>query len=96
VSLDRIRSQLADMPSSTKGGLKIQTTVEVVGVAPPIELWDPAEAKQALTGPAPFGPPTHKDFLELTTPQEFKRYPFDMNALMRWLADKLGGEKKAE
>lgn len=97
VSLDRIRMRLAETSvTKTEGGLRLERTIEVVGVAPPIELWDPQKVKQVLSGPSPFGPPTQKDFLDLTTPQEFKRYPFDLNALMQWLAQKLGDEKKAE
>jgi hypothetical protein len=90
VDIGRIRLQLAD-PSSHKPVLKIQQVIEVVGVAPPIELWSPAEKKN-LRGPAPWGPPTQKDILDLVTPQEFKSYPMDLNALMQWLAEKLKQE----
>ena len=86
----------ATPPATSSGGMRLNATVEVVGKAPPIELWDPAKTKEVLKGPAPFGPPTQKDFLELTTPQEFKRYPFDLNALMKWLTEKLEAEKKPE
>ena len=91
VDIGRIRLQLAD-PSNRKPVLKIQQIIEVVGVAPPIELWKPEQQKQLLSGPAPWGPPTQKDILDITTPQEFKNYPMDLNALMRWLAEKLKSE----
>ena len=59
VSLDRIRMELAATPpATTSGGMRLNATVEVVGKAPPIELWDPAKTKEVLKGPAPFGPPT--------------------------------------
>jgi len=93
VSLERIRIQLAAKPATKISGLKIQETIEVVGVAPKIELWNPETAKLA-TGPVPWGAPTHRDFIDLVTPKEFKTYPMDMNALVQWLlqhlADKTG------
>jgi hypothetical protein len=95
VSLGRIRLQLTQGPETRSSGLKIQAIVEVVGKAPPIVLWDPNIVKLTV-GPTPFGAPTQKDILDLTAP--FKRYPMDINALMQWLAEKLGdkSEKKSE
>src|SRR4051812_909359 len=81
VSLDRIRLELAAKPETQKTGLKIQETIEVVGIAPKIQLFNPETAKLA-TGPVPWGAPTHKDFIDLVTPQEFKNYPMDINALV--------------
>jgi hypothetical protein len=99
VSLERIRIQLATKPAAKSSGLKIQETIEVVGVAPKIELWNPATAKLA-TGPVPWGAPTHRDFIDLVTPKEFKSYPMDMNALVQWLmqhlADKTDKTAKGE
>jgi hypothetical protein len=88
VSLERIRIQLA-VPATKTSGLKIQETIEVVGVAPKIQLWNPETAKLA-TGPVPWGAPTHRDFIDLVTPKEFKNYPMDLNALLQWLAQHLG------
>ena len=88
VSLERIRLELAVKPATKTSGLKIQETIEVVGVAPKLELWDPETAKLA-TGPVPYGAPTHRDFINLVTPQEFKNYPMDINALIQWLLQHL-------
>jgi hypothetical protein len=91
-SIGRIRLKLA-APSPQTPVLKIQRIIEVVGVAPPIELWTPEEKKQFIRGPAPWGPPTQKDILDIVTPQEFKsNYPMDLNALMQWLSEKLKAE----
>lgn len=96
VSLRRIRLELAIKPETKTSGLKIQEAIQVVGVAPKIQLWDPETAKLA-TGPVPWGAPTHKDFIDLNTPQEFKNYPMDLNALMMWLMQHLGDKTaKAE
>ena len=92
VSLERIRLELS-APSDKKVTLKLERIIEVVGVAPPIELWTPADRKNALRGPSLFGPPTQKEILDVTTPQEFKRYPIDLNALYKWLAGKAEGRK---
>ena len=93
VSVERIRKELSQPPDKT-AGLRIERIVEVVGVAPPITLWSPEERARMATGPSPFGAPTHRQMLDLNTPQEFKRYPMDLNALMRWLAEKLGDSSK--
>ena len=84
VSIDRIRQQLLTAPATRDWGVRIHETVQVVGVAPKIELWNPETAKLA-TGPVPYGAPTHKEFIDLVTPQEFKTYPADINALIQWL-----------
>jgi hypothetical protein len=89
VSLERIRQQLADQPETKTSGLKIQESIEVVGVAPKSQLWNPETAKLA-TGPVPWGAPTHRDFIDLVTPQEYKVYPMDLNALVQWLLQRLG------
>ena len=91
VSIGRIRLRLSE-PAPKPPVLKIQTTIEVVGVAPPIELWTPEEKAKFVHGPAPWGPPSQKDILDIVTPQEFKHYPMDLNALMQWLAEKLKAE----
>ena len=93
VSFDRVRLQLSQPAPTKTTGLKIQETVEVVGKAPKLELWDPKTAK--LTSQSiPFGAPTQKDIMKLIVPKEFQTYPFDLNALMQWLAEHLN--KKSE
>ena len=91
VNLGRIRLELAHKPPTKSSGLRISETIEVVGVAPKVQLWNPETAKLA-TGPVPYGAPTHKDFIDLHTPEEFKRYPMDLNALMKWLMEKLADD----
>ena len=88
IDIGRIRLQLS-RPAEKPSALRIERMIEVVGVAPPIVLWTDAEKAKLVNGPNPFGPPTQKQILDLNTPQEFKRYPMDLNALMRWLSEKL-------
>src|SRR5262245_38581064 len=94
VSIGRIRLKLAT-PAERPSLLKFERIIEGVGVAPPIELWNPAGKEKMLKGPTPYGAPTQKDILDVITPQEFKRYPVDLNALVRWLAEKLGESSTA-
>jgi hypothetical protein len=94
VSLGRIRLKLSSA-DDRKPGLKIERTIEVVGVAPPIELWTPAESGSMVNGPTPFGPPTQKEILDITTPQEFKSQPIDLTKLLQWLTRKVKAEGKA-
>lgn len=92
VSIERIRLQLSHAPATKMFVIKIQETVEVVGKAPPIQFWTPENAKLVF-GPVPYGAPTHKDFIDFHTPEEFKRYPMDLNALMLWLMEQLNKKK---
>jgi len=95
IDLGRIRLQLSQ-PAEKPSALKIQSMVEVVGVAPPIVLWTEEEKAKLVNGASPFGAPTHKQIRDLNTPQEFKRYPMDLNALMRWLSEKLGDSESKQ
>jgi len=98
ISFDRVRLQLAEPTTITKTGtLKIRETVEVVGKAPPLQLWDPKTVKHELTSEAvPFGAPTQKDIMKLIVPKEFQNYPFDLNALVQWLMEHLNRNKSEE
>jgi hypothetical protein len=98
ISFDRVRMQLTEQSSITKtGALKIRETVEVVGKAPPLQLWNPRTVRSELTSEAvPFGAPTQKDIMKLIVPKEFQNYPFDLNALMQWLMEHLNKNKSEE
>jgi len=88
ISFDRVRIHLAEPPPSKTKALQIRETIEVVGKASKLQLWDPKTA--ALTSAAvPYGAPTQKDIMKLIVPKEFQTYPFDLNALMQWLMQHL-------
>jgi hypothetical protein len=95
VSLERIRRKLAQAPSSRTKGLKLEYYVEVYGKSPQMDL---LADFNPTTGAVQYGSPTHQEFLDLVTPQEFKSPPADLLtpaiALMKWLADK--GRDKSE
>lgn len=71
VSFDRIKRELRVVPASTaKTPLKLDYYVEVLGIAPPIQLFTPEELR---AGPVPGGAPTHWEMVrELWTKPEFK------------------------
>jgi hypothetical protein len=89
VSLERIRRKLAQTPPSRTKGLKLEYYVEVYGKSPQVDLLADFNAE---TGAVQYGSPTHQEFLDLVTPQEFKSPPADLLtpavALMKWLAEK--------
>ena len=89
VSIERIRRKLAQAPASTTKGLKLEYHIEVYGKSPRLDFL--AEFNPT-TGAVQYGSPTHQEFLNLVTPQEFKSPPADLlggaMALMKWLADK--------
>jgi hypothetical protein len=89
LDLHRVERQLRqNTEREAHEGLKLQYFVDVFGQAPKIQLFTPEE-KNSLMGPAPWGAPTHKDMLEVMTPQEFRTPVMDFSGFMRWLQEKL-------
>lgn len=86
ISVERIRKRLATAPQSRQGGLRIEYYIQVYGVAPKIDLFAGVDL---LNGPVPFGAPTHAEFLQLITPQEFRSPPADFMSLAAWIAQAL-------
>jgi hypothetical protein len=89
VSVERIRRKLAQAPPSKTSGLRLEYYVEVYGRSPHIDLFTDFDP---TAGAVQYGSPTHQEFLDLVTPQEFKSPPADLLtpalALMKWLAEK--------
>ena len=84
----RIQRQLpaVDRPRRTATACNLRYIVDVYGQAPRIELF--TNGTTSLTGPAPYGAPTHSEMLEIITPQEHRAPAADFGNLFRWLADK--------
>jgi hypothetical protein len=92
VNLERIQRQLQQATvRESQDGLNLSFFVDVYGRAPRIELWAPEP--NLLTGPAPYGAPTHRQILEQITPQEFRAPAADFSSLFRWIADKAKDKK---
>jgi hypothetical protein len=91
VSLHRIQRAIHQSSSTdTHEGLRILYQVDVYGRAPVLEFF--TKGDDVVNGPVPNSAPTHKQMLEMMTPQEYRAPVADFSALMRWLADK--GNKK--
>lgn len=87
IDLQRIQRQLRQSTiRETRNGLNLRYFVDVYGQAPRIEFFTREE--NLLTGPVPYGGPTHQDVLQVITPQEHRAPVMDFNALLRWLAEK--------
>jgi hypothetical protein len=87
VNLDRIQRQLQQTAvREERDGLNLRYIIDVYGRAPRIELFPKQE--NLLTGPVPYGAPTHRDVLQQITPQEFSAPAADLGAFFRWLSDK--------
>jgi len=87
LNLDRIKRQVRQSTVRDESdGLRLRYVVDVFGQSPRIELFGGPE--NSLTGPAPYGAPTHQDMLQIMTPQEFSAPAANFGNLFRWLADK--------
>ena len=92
INLDRIQRQLRQSTVRDESdGLRLRYVVDVFGQAPRVELFGGFE--NALTGPAPYGAPTHQDMLNIMTPQEFSAPAANFGNLFRWLSDKAKKDK---
>lgn len=92
VSVERIGRQLRQTTvREERDGLNLRYVVDVYGTAPRIEFF--TRQDNLLSGPVPYGAPTHQDILQVITPQEFRAPAADFGNLLRWLADKAKDKK---
>ena len=93
LNLAKIQQQLRQTSVRDESeGLNLRYVVSVYGQAPRIEIFS-KEDRSTLTGPAPYGAPTHRQMIEQVTPQEYRAPAADFSSLFRWLADKAGNKK---
>ena len=71
-----------------RDGLNLRYFVDVYAKAPNIVLF--TKEDNLLYGPVPYGGPTHREMLEMITPQEHSAPAADIGNLFRWLS----GNKK--
>ncbi|MBI2222337.1 MAG: hypothetical protein HYU53_14165 [Acidobacteria bacterium] len=95
VSLERIRRGLAVQARTreSRDGLKLEYFIEVYGQAPRLALFTPEE--NVATAPVMYGGMTHREFLHVVTPEEFRAPAADISgaiaALLNWYARKRAG-----
>ena len=87
VDLSRIKRELvqADEAEESDSPLRLRFTVQVVGVAPKIDLLEGFK----LSGAIPYGAPTHQEILEVFTPQAYRSPTIPFSALAVLAAQKL-------
>jgi hypothetical protein len=67
-------------------GLNLRYTVDVYAQAPPIVIFTPGD--NLVSGPVPYGGPTHKEMIEHVTPKEYRAPIADFSSLIQWLLDR--------
>lgn len=67
-------------------GLNLRYYISVYAPAPSVKLFTPLD--NLLYGQAPYGGPTHRDMMNVMTPQEFRAPAADFSGVARWLANK--------
>jgi len=85
LDLDRMRQQLQSDTSEERDGLNLSYFVRIYALSPPIPLFAPGE--NITTGPVPYGAPTHQEFIDFRTPQQFRSPVMDFRAVQQWLTD---------
>ena len=88
ISLSRIRRELQEIETRQQQSgdpLRLEFTVEVYGRAPRIDLLE----NFPVSGPIPYGPPTHQEVLDQLTPKEFSSPVVPLSSLAFWAAQQL-------
>src|SRR5262245_24943002 len=88
VDLARIKRELVEPETESEGDspLRLRFSVQVIGVAPRINLLEGF----ALDGPMQYGSPTHQEVLTVLTPQAYRSPTVDFLGLAVLAAQKLG------
>jgi hypothetical protein len=71
LDLNRIRRELNQAPaaSETRDGLKLRYFLQIFGTAPELKIF--TDDIDLVSGPVPYGAPTHGEILRVITPKEF-------------------------
>ena len=79
VSLSRIKRELvqAQVEDQDPNTFKLTFSVQVIGTAPKIDLLEGF----AVEGPVPYGPPTHREVLDVLTPKDYRGQAFSILGL---------------
>ena len=89
IDLRRIQRELRQTTiREERDGLNLRYFVDVYAKAPDIVLFTPED--NLLTGPVPYGAPTHREMINMITPQEHRAPAANFGNLFRWLS----GEKE--
>ena len=87
IDLNKVTQQLRQSAATeSRNGLHIRYTVDVYGQAPAIELF--TKQDNLVSGPVPYGAPSHQDMIDQVTPIEYRAPYADVSNLIQWLRDK--------
>jgi len=87
IDLAKVTTQLRQSAATESHNLlHIRYTVDVYGQAPRIELF--TKQDNLVSGPVPYGAPSHREFIEHNTPQEYRAPAADFASLIAWLTAK--------
>ena len=87
IDLERIQRELREYEvREERDGLNVRYVIGVYGQAPVIQLFTAED--NLVSGPVPYGAPTHQEILEHLTPREYRAPAADFTALLRWLAER--------
>lgn len=89
INLSRLHQKLKES-TETADASKLRFKIDVIGQAPPIQIFRPGE--DLRFGPTPYSIPTHQEMLEIATPREFRSPVMDFSNLMRWIQSTLKRE----
>src|SRR5262252_5999652 len=89
IDIARIKQALKETTfREERDGLHLKYFITTYGQAPRIVIVPPdGRPGSWANGPVPYGAPTHRDFIEFWTPEEFRTPPMDFAAVIKWLAD---------
>jgi hypothetical protein len=87
IDVQRIQRKLRQTSiREERDGLNLRYIIDVYGQAPILQLF--TKQDNLFYGPVPYGGPTHREMIDIVTPQEFRAPVADFGSLFRWLADK--------
>jgi hypothetical protein len=69
-----------------RDGLNLRYFVDVYAKAPPIVLFTKEDNLES--GPVPYGAPSHREMLDMITPQEHRAPAANLGNLFRWFSGK--------
>ena len=83
LDLNRIRRELKEAPadSETRDGLKLRYFLQIFGTAPELKIF--TDDIDLVSGPVPYGAPTHQEILRVITPKEFSVPAFSVPIPMK-------------
>ena len=87
IDLQRLHRELRQTTvREEREGLNLRYVIEVFGQAPRLLFF--TREDNLVTGPVPYGAPTHREIVEHITPKEYRAPAADFSALVRWLAER--------